>query len=158
MTIYVDFSDGPVTHEEITSKLTNQAHGAQNMFFGAVRTVNLGRNVTKIDYDLFAPLAKKVIIDICEEAIQQVGDNADVAVIHAFNTVKIGELSIGIGVSTPHRAESYDACRYIIEEIKTRAPIWKKEYYEDGETEWVQGHALCQHNKSHCHHNHKKTA
>ncbi len=146
MSIYVEFSNGPVEHSSITRNLTNNAHGAQNMFFGAVRTVNLGRNVTKIDYDLFAPLAKKVITEICEESIKQVGENADVAVIHAYNTVKIGELSIGIGVSTPHRAESYDACRYIIEEIKMRAPIWKKEYYEDGETEWVQGHALCQHN------------
>jgi molybdopterin synthase catalytic subunit len=55
----------------------------------------------------------------------------------------VGEVSVLIVAHTPHRAEAFQVCRYVIEELKKRAPIWKKEFYQDGETEWLKGHALC---------------
>ena len=58
-----------------------------------------------------------------------------------------GDASVAIGVSTPHRHEAFEACRYIIEELKVRAPIWKQEHYVEGNSEWVKGHALCSHSK-----------
>jgi len=60
-------------------------------------------------------------------------------VVHRFGELKIGDISVGIAVSSPHRAEAYEASRFVIEEIKKRLPVWKKEYYVDGVSEWVEG-------------------
>ena len=71
--------------------------------------------------------------------------NAHIFVEHAARYLLVGELSIIIAVSTPHRDEAFLMCRYIIEQIKHRSPIWKQEHYIDGMSQWVQGHSLCQH-------------
>jgi len=121
------------------------SHGAENVFLGYVRDINLGKRVTAVAYDAFAPLAVKVFISICEEARLKWGEDLRIFVGHRTGHLQVGEISIGIAVSSRHRDESYLASRYVLEEIKTRAPIWKKEYYENGETDWVRGHALCGH-------------
>lgn len=123
-------------------------HGAQNFFFGSVRSQNLGREVVAVGYDAAPPLAEKVLNEIATEALSRWGHKLRVCVLHRVGKLSVGEISVAIGVSSPHRDESYLVSRYIIEEIKKRAPIWKKEFYSDGESEWLKGHALCQHHGS----------
>ena len=134
-----------INPSEVFALTSNFSHGAQNFFFGAVRAKNLGRTVVAVAYDAFVPFAEVTIFEIAGEARTKWGDSLKICVIHRTGKLKVGELSVAIGVSSPHRDESYRASRYIIEQIKQRAPIWKKEFYENGETEWLKGHALCQH-------------
>jgi molybdopterin synthase catalytic subunit len=119
-------------------------HGAEILFLGVVRDINLGRKVTAVAYDAFPPLAEKTLAAIADEARAQWGD-LQIAIFHRTGKLTVGEVSLAIGVSSRHRDESYLASRWIIEEIKERAPVWKKEFYSDGESEWLKGHALCQH-------------
>lgn len=129
-------------------------HGASNAFLGFVRNLNLGKSVVAVEYDCFKTLCEKIFNQIAEEAKQKWGKDSNILIIHRHGRLSVGEASVAIVVTTRHRDESYRASRYIIEEIKVRAPIWKKEFYIDGETEWVRGHALCQHRKVDHHEEH----
>jgi molybdopterin synthase catalytic subunit len=138
-------TDAPINLNGVMKWAPDSKHGAGNIFVGFVRDLNMGRSVVAVEYDCFKALAEKVFAQIADEAREKWGSDATVFIIHRHGLLKVGEPSIAIYVTTKHRDESYLASRYIIEEIKTRAPIWKKEFYVDGETEWVRGHALCGH-------------
>lgn len=120
-------------------------HGAKLVFTGMVRSSNHGRQVIAVEYDIFRPLLDFVFQKIKQEAKDQWGQDLEVSIEHCNGRLEPGQTSVVIAVSSKHRDESYQASRYVIEQIKKRAPIWKKEFYADGETEWLQGHALCQH-------------
>lgn len=120
-------------------------HGAQTFFFGSVRSSNAGKDVVAVSYDAAISLAERVLRQLADEAISRWGNGLRVCILHRIGKLQVGEISVAIGVSSPHRDEAYLASRYVIEQIKKRAPIWKKEFYADGETEWLKGHALCQH-------------
>lgn len=124
---------------------SEEQHGAANIFLGYVRALNMGREVIGIQYDCFIPLCEKVFREISLEAQEQWGKDTNILIIHRYGYLRVGEISVAIMVTTRHRDESYHISRYIIEEIKTRAPIWKKEYYNDGEMNWSPGHVLGQH-------------
>ena len=134
-----------VVFEALAKHEATSGHGAEIVFFGRVRNINLGREVNAVAYDAFAPLAEKTLAQIRDEALKQWGSDMGVVIIHRTGKLGVGEASLAIGVSSRHRDESYVASRWIIEEIKERAPIWKKEFYTDGESEWLKGHALCGH-------------
>jgi molybdopterin synthase catalytic subunit len=138
-------SEEKINQPQILEMTPQRSHGAQNYFFGSVREVNLGKKVVAVSYDAYIPLGEKILREISMEAQDQWGFELRITVSHRVGALNVGECSVGIGVSSPHRDEAYQASRYIIEQIKKRAPIWKKEFYEDGETEWLKGHALCQH-------------
>ncbi|OFZ12106.1 MAG: hypothetical protein A2Z20_07170 [Bdellovibrionales bacterium RBG_16_40_8] len=138
----------PIGLEEIISQLADGRHGAQNIFIGNVRNHNFGKEVISVSYDAFQELAENIFLEICVEAEKQWGSDLRFVVVHRVGSLKVGESSIVVAVGSPHRDESYQASRYIIEQIKVRAPIWKKEFYTDGETEWVRGHTLCCHAKT----------
>ncbi|MBI3554821.1 MAG: molybdenum cofactor biosynthesis protein MoaE [Deltaproteobacteria bacterium] len=143
--IHVQVSDAVITSQEITGLLDNPGHGAQILFSGVVRNSNLGRQVNGVSYDAFAPLTTRTLHEICVEAQSKWGAGLQFHVLHRTGLVQVGEASLLIAVSAPHRDEAYKASRYVIEQIKVRAPIWKKEHYIDGESEWLKGHALCSH-------------
>lgn len=142
--IYCDVSDQKIESHILADHLGDDEHGAQNYFLGVVRSKNFGKKVIAIHYDAEPKLAIRILSEISKEALEKWGNSLKVVVLHRTGELKVGDISVGIGVSSPHRDESYQASRYIIEQIKVRAPIWKKEIYEDGETEWLKGHALCQ--------------
>jgi molybdopterin synthase catalytic subunit len=137
----------PIDLGKVASWSPHSKHGAINSFVGIVRSSNLGREVVAMEYDCFIPLCEKTFTEIALEAQQKWANDANIFILHRHGRLAVGEASVAIVATTGHRDESYRITRYIIEEIKTRAPIWKKEHYKDGETEWVQGHALCQHRK-----------
>ena len=140
--------DGTTAFSALQSTGQTSSHGAEILFLGVVRDINLGRAVTAVAYDAFAPLAEKILETIADEAKAKWGD-LQIAIFHRTGKLAVGEVSLAIAVSSRHRDESYLASRYVIEEIKARAPIWKKEFYTDGESEWLKGHALCQQGKTH---------
>jgi molybdopterin synthase catalytic subunit len=144
MTFKVSVEESPLLAESFVAQVGDPAHGAQVHFFGAVRNHHLGKKVVAVSYDAFVPLAIKELEAIAAEVCQGT-PQAKVLISHRIGRLQVGELSVAIGVSTPHRDESYKISRAIIEQIKVRVPIWKKEHYENGDSDWVQGHALCQH-------------
>ena len=143
--IEVRVSDQPLLVEEVQGKLIHSGWGAEILFLGNVRDWNLGRPVVAVSYDAFAPHAEATLRTICEEASREWGPKLGMIVHHRTGRLSVGEASVIIGVASVHRDEAYEASRYIIEQLKERAAIWKKEHYEDGESEWLKGHALCSH-------------
>lgn len=123
----------------------SNAHGATDLFLGHVRDRNLGRDVLGVSYDVFEPLALATFQTIAEKAQADFGGTLKIYISHFKGRLPVGSISIAIAVSSPHRDEAFKACRAIIEAVKHQAPIWKQEHYVDGNSEWVQGHALCQH-------------
>ncbi len=124
--------------------VSNPAHGAEVVFFGVVRNKNDGKRVLAVSYEAHPAICETVFREIAEEACGRFAE-LDVVLLHRIGRLAVGEISIAIAVSSPHRDEAYRASRDIIEDVKHRAPIWKLEHYEDGDSGWVQGHELCGH-------------
>ena len=112
------------------------ASGAAVLFVGTVRETNDGRAVTGIDYSAYVPMAERELSAIVGETAERYG-TPHVVVEHRLGTLGLGEASVAIAVSHPHRAPAFDACRHVIEELKRRLPVWKREHYADGTREWV---------------------
>ena len=117
--------------------------GASIYFLGTVRNINDNKNVTGITYDSHDEMVIKSFSEIYNEADQMLGikDKA-VFIEHAKGHLKLGETSIIIAVACKHRDQVYVLSRFIIEEIKKRSPIWKKEHYENDESEWLKGNPI----------------
>jgi molybdopterin synthase catalytic subunit len=113
--------------------------GAVLVFVGIVRDQNDGERVAGMQYDAFVEMAERVLSDIVIEATARLGTD-HVVVVHRIGELRIGDASVAILVSIPHRAQAYDASRYIIEEIKKRLPVWKQEHYAVGTARWLDGH------------------
>jgi molybdopterin synthase catalytic subunit len=144
--INVMVSEASIDLAQVNWSELSQPHcGASNTFTGVVRNLNHGRQVSAVSYDAYIPLAEKVLKEIALEAQAKWANNSSIFIQHRIGKLLVGELSVIIVVHTPHRDESFLMCRYVIEELKVRVPIWKKEFYIDGETEWLKGHELCSH-------------
>ena len=122
--------------------------GASIYFVGTVRDQNNDKKVTGITYDSHDEMVIKSFEEIYNEADQKL-DIKDKAVFieHAKGHLKLGEISIIIAVACKHRSQAYDFSRYIIEEIKKRTPIWKKEHYEGEDSKWLKGNPLIDQNQ-----------
>lgn len=104
-------------------------------FTGTVRGQNLGRAVAQLEYSAYAPLALKEMEAIAEEALQR-WPLVDVHILHRLGVLQVGEIAVQIAVAAAHRAEPFAACAWIIDALKARVPIWKKEITDDG-AEWL---------------------
>lgn len=124
--------------ESVLPLVGSSEDGAVTLFLGIVRNSNAGRAVHGMRYDAYVEMAESELAAIVREAAQQSGGG--VAAVHRIGELAIGDVSVAIAASTPHRAQSFDACRYVIEEIKKRLPVWKREYYTDGDAQWLDGH------------------
>ena len=131
-----ELSSGPIDVPHWRARLLDPACGGYASFEGWVRNLNEGEQVTALEYEAFAPLASKEAERILGEAAGRFGiDHA--ACLHRVGKLAVGELAVWVGVSARHRDEAFRACRYIIDEVKHRLPIWKKEHYAGGDTGWV---------------------
>lgn len=120
----------------LLAEVASHDAGASTLFVGTVRRTNEGREVTGIDYSAYRDMAVREMATIAEEARARFGD-LRIAVEHRVGTLALGEASIVIAVAHARRAPAMDAQRYLIEEIKRRVPVWKREHYADGTREWV---------------------
>ncbi len=145
----------PLDAMEGLAFVTKPPNGAESLFIGTVRDLNQGKEVLGVSYDVFEPLVKQSFTDICKEAQEKWGKTLSLYVVHGKGRLPVGGISIVIAVGSPHRDEAFKACRYVIEQIKHRSPIWKLEHYEDGDSQWTQGCELCTHEhavEEHHHH------
>lgn len=116
-------------------------HGAVTSFAGIVRNHHEGETVRGIDYDVHVPLAEQVLQEMAAEARSR-WPELKVFIEHYRGWLDVGGVSVVIAVSSPHRAEAFDGCRYLIEELKKRVPVWKRECYPGGAGRWLPGHTL----------------
>ncbi len=129
-------SPTPLKKLILKHKLTSPESGAFASFEGLVRNHNDGKKVIALEYEAFDKLAIKEAQKIFEEAKAKF-DVIHAQCFHRVGKLELGEMAVWVGVSASHREDAFKACRYIIDEIKTRLPIWKKEYYENGDSGWV---------------------
>lgn len=120
----------------VRGRLIDPGCGAYVQFEGWVRNHNEGQRVIRLEYEVYEPLAVKEGERILAEALQRFGVGR-AAAIHRSGLLELADVAVVVGVSAAHRGEAFEACRYIIDQLKTRLPIWKKEYYADGAAEWV---------------------
>ena len=155
------FSTAPIDTVAGREALADRACGGYATFEGWVRDHNEGRAVQRLEYEAFAALAEREGERIVAEAITRFGVQ-HAACVHRIGDLGLGEMAVWVGVSSAHRAEAFAACRYIIDEVKHRVPIWKKEHYVDGDSGWVNcercaqgadhdGHAMHEHELDHPH-------
>ena len=112
-------------------------NGATVLFVGTVRDMNDGSAVAGLDYSAYRSMAERELTAIVGGAAER-WQTTDIVVEHRLGTLDLGDASVAIAVAHPHRGEAFEAARYIIEELKKRLPVWKREHYVDGRAEWVQ--------------------
>ena len=129
-------SDKPIRADEAQKQPVDVEAGAQVTFEGWVRDHNGGRSVKNLEYEAFKSLAEKEGNRILAE-VRTKFPVLSVTCVHRTGLLSVGDLAIWVAVTARHRNAAFDACRYIIDEVKKRVPIWKKEHYREGDSGWV---------------------
>src|ERR1700720_4518010 len=127
----------PIDHQALVTHVRGHGDGAVVTFDGCVRDQSHGRRTLYLDYEAYESMALNKIHEIAA-AIREKFPIDRVAIAHRLGRLEIGETSVFIAVSAPHRPAAFDACRYAIDTLKRSVPIWKKEYFEDGAV-WADG-------------------
>lgn len=126
----------PIDYHALTEQVRRADCGAVALFLGTVREVTEGRVTTALDYEAYPGMAEKKLGQI-EAETRERWPIGDIALIHRLGHLDLGDISVAVAVSCPHRAAAFEACRYAIDRLKQIVPIWKKENWADGTTEWV---------------------
>jgi molybdopterin synthase catalytic subunit len=145
----IEVSAAPIDTAALQLSLQNAAAGGLCVFEGWVRNENEGHVVERLEYEAHEPL---VIVEgekVLEEARQKFSF-LEARCVHRVGVLEIGECAVWIGVASAHRDEAFRACRYIIDEIKLRLPIWKKEHYADGDSGWINCERCAHHGERDC--------
>lgn len=136
--VWVALTTEPLTLDPLLRFVEDPAFGAVVTFAGNVREENRGRRVGHLEYEAYVPMAEKELIAIAREAVERW--RGRVAVHHRLGRLEIGEPSVLIAAACAHRADAFESCRSVIEALKVRVPIWKREVWDDGEV-WIEGPA-----------------
>ena len=134
--------------DQLRDGLVDAAAGAYTSFEGWIRNVNEGKEVLRLEYESYEPLAIAEGQRVIEEAISKFSV-LNAQCVHRVGLLELGECAVWVGVSSGHRDEAFKACRFIIDEVKVRLPIWKKEHYVDGNADWVNCERCATHGHSH---------
>jgi molybdopterin synthase catalytic subunit/molybdopterin converting factor small subunit len=134
----------PLSERAVVDAVGDAGAGAIVLFSGVVRDQTAGRRVKFLEYEAHAPMAEAKMREIAMAVHARWPDVARVAIIHRVGRLEIGESSVMIAVSSPHRRQAFEACHFAIDTLKETVPVWKKEYFEDGEV-WVGLQSECDH-------------
>ena len=134
----IKITEEPIDPMAFVASINNKNNGALTIFLGTVRDFLGDTRLAYMEYDAYKEMAENKIKTIVEEAMTR-WDTKDIAVAHRVGRLQLTDPSVIIAVGTPHRSESFEACKFIIDRIKEEVPIWKKEVDENGEGEWVEG-------------------
>jgi len=129
-------SEAPLDVPALRAPLLDARAGAHASFEGWVRDHHAGRAVDGLDYEAYAALAEREGERVMAEARARF-DLLAACCVHRVGTLAVGDLAVWVGVSAAHRGAAFDACRYIIDEVKQRVPIWKREHYREGGADWL---------------------
>jgi MoaE-MoaD fusion protein len=127
--------EGPLDLGAVVAEVADERAGGIATFQGTVRRQSRGREVIALEYEAYGGMAEKVMAEIAD-GVKERYELCEVAVAHRVGRCEVGEVSVAIAVSAPHRQDALSACRDVIDELKERVPLWKKELYEGGE-EWI---------------------
>lgn len=133
----IRLQSGPIDVAALAADARGDEDGAISLFVGTVRRVNAGRSVLFLEYEAYLGMAERELERIAAEAISRFGVTR-VAIVHRVGRLEIGEASVAIAVAAPHRAAAMEACRFVIDTLKTRVPIWKREHFVGGAV-WIEG-------------------
>ena len=128
--------DRPIDSAALLREVAGHHNGASVLFVGTVREMNEGSAVSGLDYSAYGEMAQRELSEIVAEAAKR-WDTDDIVCEHRTGTLELGDVSVAIAAAHAHRGQAFDAARYVIEELKKRAPIWKREHYVDGRADWV---------------------
>lgn len=134
--IVVELTNDPIDSQALVDRVSTPSCGAVCLFLGTVREFTHDKRTTHLVYEAYPEMALKQMRAILEEAAAR-WPIPRLGVIHRLGPLGLGEVSIAVAVATPHRGESFEACRWIMDTLKERVPIWKQEHWSDGTTEWV---------------------
>lgn len=129
----------PIDYHALTEAVRRPGCGAVALFLGTVRDLTGEQVTVALDYEAYPQMAEKKLAEV-EAEMRVRWPVGDVALVHRLGHLEVGAVSVAVAVSSPHRAEAFEACRYAIDRIKQVVPIWKKEHGADGRTEWVHPH------------------
>ncbi|HNP37038.1 MAG TPA: molybdenum cofactor biosynthesis protein MoaE [Woeseiaceae bacterium] len=142
----ISISSSAIDPEALRARLIDPAAGAYCSFEGWVRNRNEGEDVVRLEYEVYEPLAISEGRKLLAEAGVRF-PHLHAHCVHRAGLLEIGDCAVWVGVTSPHRDEAFQACRYIIDALKIRLPIWKKEYYVSGDSGWVN----CERCSAHAH-------
>lgn len=152
------FSHTPIDAAPLRAELLDTHCGGYTAFEGWVRDHNEGQKVTRLEYEAFEALGVAEGERIMQEARERFGVQR-VLCVHRVGTLELTDVAVWVGAAAAHRDEAFKACRYIIDEVKHRVPIWKKEHYVSGDSGWVNCERCAthahDHDHDHAHHHHK---
>jgi molybdopterin synthase catalytic subunit len=132
----VEITDAPIDDAALTERVRSPRAGAVCTFLGTVRELTGDRRTASLDYEAYSEMALKKMEELEAEARRR-WPIIEVALVHRVGHLDLGEISVVVAVSCPHRHQAFDACRWLIDTIKEVVPIWKKEVWADGTEEWV---------------------
>jgi len=132
----IEITESPIDHAAITESVRSNLAGAVCSFLGTVREMTGGRRTAALDYEAYPEMALKTMAELAEQARLR-WPILDLALVHRLGHLGLGEISIVIAVSCPHRHQAFDACRWLIDTFKEVVPVWKKEVWADGSEVWV---------------------
>lgn len=130
-----ELRDTPLSVDETVARVRRPGAGALSVFVGVVRDESAGRSVTRLEYSAYAPMATREMERIAEEIEREI-EGVRVAAMHRTGALEVGDAAVVCAASAPHRAEAFRACRELIDRIKSRVPVWKREIGPDGAA-WV---------------------
>lgn len=126
----------PIDYHALTESVRHPHCGAVALFLGTVRDLTGSQVTVFLEYEAYAPMAEKKLAEIEAEARRR-WPVQELAIAHRLGRLEVGEVSVAVATSCPHRGDAFDACRYVIDTLKELVPIWKKENAPDGTGEWV---------------------
>lgn len=126
----------PIDPATVIAAVSRPGNGGTAVFIGTVRNAAGGRPVTGLEYSAYVGMAERELATIVREALA-VGEGVDVAAVHRIGSLAVGDVAVAIAAGHAHRGPAFEACAYVIEQVKRRVPIWKAERFADGSTSWV---------------------
>ena len=132
----IEITEAPLEHAAITDQVRSNRAGAVCSFLGTVREMTGERRTTALDYEAYPEMARKKMAELESEARRR-WPIIEAALVHRVGHLDLGEISVVVAVSCPHRHQAFDACRWLIDTLKEVVPVWKKETWADGSEEWV---------------------
>ena len=143
-------TDRPIDFASLIARCAGSSDGAVATFTGIVRDRSDSKKVTALQYEAYVPMVLKCFAEISGE-VKAKWAVSNISIAHRTGRLRVGETAVAVAVSAPHRREALEACAYAIDRIKTLAPIWKKEFYDDEEGMWIESCGSVQEKEQHVH-------
>lgn len=132
----ISLTTDPIDTQALLDRVSSPAAGAVVLFLGTVREMTGDRKTQRLEYEAYGPMAEKQLAELASQARAR-WPLVGCAVVHRTGQLELGEVSVAVAVSSPHRADAFEAGRWLIDTIKQVVPIWKKEVWADGQSQWV---------------------